>query len=269
MTVVQDVNTKPGGAANFSVSQNGRLVYVSGSELRFASRTLVRVDREGQEEPLPMTPREYDQPQLSPDGRRVVVDTPNGDEELFLYDLETHVEEQFTLDPALDRWPVWSPDGSKIVFSSTRHDSRLKLYVKPADGSGTAERLTSGLFIQAATDWTADGETLVFGQASPDTGNDLFKLQLGADAEPESLLVTAANEAVQAISPNGRWLAYHSDESGVQQVYVRPFPDARSGGQRLISDGFGSDPLWRPDGRELFYMSPDGVCCTVFHVAQL
>ena len=86
---------------------------------------------------------------------------------------------------------------------------------------------------------------------------DILTLQFGADAEPEPLLETDANEAVHSISPNGRWVAYRSDESGERRIYVRPFPNASSGGQRLISDGPGSDPLWGPDGRELFYLTPE------------
>ena len=108
-------------------------------------------------------------PQLSPDGRRLVVDTVNGEEDLFLYDLETHVEEQLTLDPANDRWPIWSPDGAQIVFTSTR-DGQQNLYVKAADGSGTAAPLSSSrIGGAAANDWIDDGKTLVFGQGTPGT----------------------------------------------------------------------------------------------------
>ncbi len=220
-------------------------------------RTLVWVGRNGEEEPIGMTPRAYSSPQLSPDGRRVVVDTEGFSGDLFLYDLETQVEEQFTFDPSADWWPLWSPDGSQIVFSSSRHRGRPNLYVKPADGSGSAERLTTSPFPQAAADWVDNGETLTLGQIDPETGMDILTLQFGADAEPEPLLETDANEAVHSISPNGRWVAYRSDESGERRIYVRPFPNASSGGQRLISDGPGSDPLWGPDGRELFYLTPE------------
>ena len=102
------------------------------------------------------------------------------------------------------------------------------------------------------TGWADNGETLIFG------GTDILTLRFGADAEPETLLETDAVEAIFVVSPNGRWTAYKSDASGEEQLYVRPFPDAGSGGQRLISDEPGAtDPLWGPDGRELFYLTPE------------
>ncbi len=99
----------------------------------------------------------------------------------------------------------------------------------------------------------------MFGQSGAGSSSNILTLRFDADAEPELLLEAAAQEGGASISPNGRWMAYHSDASGESHVYVRPFPDASSGGQRLISDGVGSDALWGPDGRELFYLSPEGV----------
>ncbi len=255
--VVQGVRAGTFGVAGYAVGTDGMLAYQPADEDIADQRSLVWVDRNGEEEPIGMTPRAYNQPQLSPNGRRVVVDTEGADGDLFLYDLETHVEEQFTFDLSADWWPTWSPDGKQIVFSSTRHDGPPNLYVKPVDGSGSAERLTTSPVLNGANDWIDDGETLVFSQLNPDTSLDFFTLRFGADAEPESLLATAAYEGVPSISPNGRWMAYHSRESGEQQIYVRPFPDASSGGQRLISDGVGSDALWGPEGRELFYLTPE------------
>ena len=255
--IVEGVRQANSGV-QFAFSDGGMLAYVPGAFGGTELRQLVWVDRNGEEEPIGMPPRAYNQPQLSPDGRRLVVDTPpGGDDELFLYDLETQVEEQFTFEAASDYRPIWSPDGLQIVFSSDRHGGPANLYVKPADGSGTAERLTSSPVRQWATDWADNGETLILVELDADTGADLLTLRFGADAEPESLLETVANELNPAISPNGRWMAYRSAESGEPQIYVRPFPDASSGGQRLISDGRADDPLWGPDGRELFYLTPE------------
>ena len=244
--VLEGVITHNSGATHFSVGRDGSLVYITGEAGRQAQRTLTWVDRNGEEEPIGLPPRAYNQPQLSPDGHRIAVDTPDGDNDVFLYDLDAQVEEQFTFAPdALDQWPLWSPDGSRILFSSNRHGGAPDLYVKPADGSGTAERVPANLPTAAAgADWVDDGETVVFG------GTDIHILRLGTDAEPEALLETDATEAVFAVSPNGRWIAYKSNESGEEQIYVRPFPDVSSGGQRLISDAPGAtDPLWGHDGR--------------------
>ena len=253
MPLIEGVAQGSNGLAQFAHADDGTLVYQAGGAQAREPRTLVWVDRNGEEEPVGMTPRQYGQVQLSPDGRRLVVDT-SGVDELFLYDLDTEVEEQFTFSDGLDQAPIWSPDGSQIVFASNRDDpGPTSLYVKPADGSGTAARLTTAPFVQRPVDWTDDGGTVVFG------GQDIMTLRLGADAEPETLLETDALEGVYRVSPNGRWIAYRSNESGVDEIYVRPFPDLSSGGQRLISDGPGDDPIWGPDGQELFYLTPDAV----------
>ncbi len=254
--VLEGVATDSAGlATKFTVVDHGSLVYLPQVT---ETRQLVWVSREGREERLGMTPRAYVTPRLSPDGRRVVVDTlePHGD--LFVYNLETGVEEQFTFHPAIDQWPLWSPDGSKIYFTSIRGGEPGQIYVQRADGTGDAERVIADHTSSTASGWSADGKILVIGGSFAGTGVDVLTVQPDVDPAPKELLATAANEAVAVMSPNGRWLAYRSDESGQTRIYVRPFPDVNST-QRLVSDGPGSDPLWGPDGRELFYFSPDGV----------
>ena len=138
----------------------------------------------------------------------------------------------------------------------------MNLYVKSADGSGTAERLTTNPESHEwATDWADNGAVLILGNATP-PGANILTLRLGTDAQPEILRDTEdslGGPGEAAISPNGRWIAYSSDESGGRQIYVRPFPDVNSGGQRLVSDGPARKPLWGPDGRELLYLTPDTV----------
>ena len=242
--VAQGFNT----VAQFVAADDGTLAYLAGS-VGTAQRTLVWVDRAGQEEPIDMPPRAYGNPSLSPDGRRLAVDTPSGDDELYVYDFNTGVEEQFTFDPAFDSFPIWSPDGSQIVFTTTRN-AETALYSKPADGTGSARKLGAFPFPVAPMGWTDQGETVLFG------GQDFLTLRVDADGAHETLLETPFNEALFRISPNGRWIAYMSNAARSRQIWVRPFPDV-SGGQRLISDGLGEDPLWGPDSRELFYVTPD------------
>ncbi len=255
--VQEGVLTKGSGAVTFGFSETGSLIYVP--QDAGSARTLVWVDRQGRESPLAITPRAYNWPRISPDGQKVIVDVGEDNADLWLYDLETLVEEKFTFDPGSDRWPIWSMDGSEIVFSSNRGGGAENLYVKAAGGGGRVERLTESPLVQAAYDWAADGDTLVFAEVelSP-VQLDTSTLRVRGSSPPQKLLSTEAWEWLPAVSPDGRWLAYESRESGSAEVYVRPFPNVSSG-QWLISAGGGTEPLWGPDGRELFYRSPEGV----------
>ena len=255
--VVEGVWANYSGFASYAVGTDGMLAYTPADQQITDLRSLVWVDRNGREEPIGMRPRAYVMPRLSPDGRRLVVDTRTGAEgTLFLFDLETHVEEQFTFVNASNWWPIWTLDGSQIVFTSNRHDGN-NLYVKPADGSGGAEPVSSNHRVGgAAGGWSADGETLVWSGNQGGGGVDIFTVQLDGDSAPEPLLQTSSLDAFPTMSPNGRWMAYLSDETGERRIYVRPFPDVANG-QRAISDGPGEDPLWGRDGRELFYQTSE------------
>ena len=164
MSLIEGVRqAENNGLARFAHAQDGTLVYERGGSPTVEPRTLVWVDRDGQEEPIQITPRPYTRPRVSPDGSRVVVATDGPESELFVYDLETEVEAQFTFYPRHDLWPLWSPDGSQVVFTSARDGGQLNLYVKAADGSGAAERLTTGSGPDQAMDWADGGATLLFG----------------------------------------------------------------------------------------------------------
>ena len=178
--------------------------------------------------------------------------------DLFLYNLETRVEEQFTVHAAIDQWPIWSPDGSHVYFTSTRDGEPGQLYVKPVDGSREEQRVSVGQIGGVGSGWSADGATIIVTQTIPERGIDIFTLGLDGRSAPEELLTTKANEAVPVMSPNGRWIAYRSDEIAEPRIYVRPFPEVGRG-PRAVSDGQGGDPLWGRDGRELFFFSPKGV----------
>ena len=257
MPLVEGIRQDPiTGLAQLAIADNGTLAYQTEGD-QAERRTLVWVDREGNEQPIAMEPRGYVTPRLSPDGQRIVVDTEDVDADLFIYNLENQVEEQFTFNRSSDRFPLWSRDGSEVFFSSTRDGKQLQLLRKPADGGGSAEPVLVQSVIGTAGGWSGDGDTLVF-SGGVIGGVDIFTVRLDGSSEHKPLLQTPANEAVPAMSADGRWLAYRSNETGEQRVYVRPFPDVNSGVQQA-SDGRGNDPLWSPDGRELFYHGPDGV----------
>lgn len=268
--VVQGVHFTGGPpVAHYSVATDGTLVYIPEGSVG-QQQMLVWVDRNGGEEPLSMKPRAYRAPRLSPDGRRVAIDTVDGD--LFLYDLGARVEQQFTFDSSIDRYPLWSPDGTQIYFSSTQDGEPAQLYVKPADGGRGAERVLAEHVLSVPGGWSADGKTLVFsgdaGSRGSSTRNDIFTVRLGEDGRHEVLMQAPHNEVWPTVSPNGRWLAYGSDETGQRRIYVRPFPEGTAGDRRVISEGFGDRPLWGRDGRELFYHSDESVVVVPVETGQ-
>lgn len=218
--------------------------------------TLTWVDRAGNEEPLPLEPAVYRVARLSPDGRRIALDRGRPNErDLWVFDLERDTLSPLFLDPGDDESPVWTPDGRQIVFTSGR-DGLANLHLRAADGTGPVERLSTSSDLQWPQSWSPDGRTLVFsrrvrtGPAAAET-LDTMTMRLDADRTVAPLLVTEFTESNPAVSPDGRWIAYRSDESGRNEVYVQRFPEL--GGRIQISTAGGTSPLWSSDGGELFY----------------
>ena len=253
VAVVDEVLTKQSGVADFSLSANGSLVYVSGTAAAGDTRTLVWVDRDGREEAVPAPPAPYASPRISPDGRSVALVVEDGrTADVMVYDLERDTPSPLTFDPGQDRSPLWSPDGQRVVFSSNR-DGTPNVYTKAADGTGQAERLTTSDKPHVPMSWSADGQSLVLTELV-DAQGDLTLFSLDAEPRFEALVATDATEAFAQVSPDGRWMAYVSDESGQFEVYVRPFPNVDDARWRISRDG-GLFPAWAPDGRELFFRS--------------
>ena len=222
--LVEGVMVKATGAANFSISDNGRLVYVLGGGDGGDQRSLVWVDRQGNEEPLAAEPLPYESPRVSPDGRYVALQVGSGgNDDVLVYDLERDTPSRVTFDPGADGFPIWTPNGQRLVFGSDR-DGVRNLYSKAADGTGQAERLTTSENAQFPSSWSADGETLVLMELTE--GNvRIGTLPLDDPSGTERLLEsTGTYDAYPEVSPDGRWIAYHSNESGQFEVYVRPFP---------------------------------------------
>ncbi len=250
-TVVEEVARVVGGSdrggAHFAVSESGSLVYLSGG---IDDRRLVWVNRQGVSESLSAPPAAYGGAQISPDGARLAIQLES---DIWLYDIARGAMSRLTF-TADNMRPVWTPDGEKIVFASRRNGAD-QLFWQPADGSGEAEQLTTGELRRHPDAISPDGSVLAFHEHHPDNLTDLWVLEMEGDREPRPFLRTEFHERVADVSPDGRWLAYTSDESGENEVYVRPFPDG--GAKTLVSTGGGGSPVWSRDGRELFYRDGD------------
>ena len=257
---VEQVMTTTNAAANFSVSQLGTLVYVPGAVSQGATRSLVWVNRQGREEPIKAPPRGYAEPRISPDGKRVALDIRDQESDIWILDLGRETLTRLTFGSAQDQTPVWTPDGRRIVFASQR-EGPFNIYSQASDGSdaATAERLTKSQEAQYPWSISPDGARLVFSTIRPKTQSDIDVMALTGDRRAESLLQTNAIELNGDLSPDGRWLAYQSNESGTYQVYVRPFPNAGTGGRWQVSTSGGTRPAWARSGRELFYKDATGL----------
>ena len=235
------------------MSDEGTLIYTSGMTL---ARTLVWVDRRGQEEPLGAPVRQYRYPRLSPDGRRVALDLLDAsDRDIWIWDLQRRVLERFTVDPAGNPLAAWTLDGSRLAFGSDRFGP-TNLFWQMANGSGPPERLLESARIQMPLTFAPDGR-LLFSEEVPGEGRNIQALNLET-RRTESVIRTPANELNAEISPDGRWIAYDSNESGQLEIYVRAYPDTRTGGRWQISSGGGRQPLWSRDGRELYFRAFSG-----------
>ena len=222
--VLEGVITKGSGAADFSISGDGSLVYIAGDPQVGQDRTLVWVDRDGREEALAAEPRAYRYPRISPDGSQVALDVRDQEEDIWIWDFARETLRRLTFDPGNDLYPTWTPDGERLAFSSARGGNQ-NLFSKAADGTGTVERLTESENLQHAHFFSPDGKQLVYRELHPQTGSDFGVRLMDGDGSLTPLLVTEFNERNAEISPDGRWLAYESDASGQYEIFVRPFPN--------------------------------------------
>ena len=235
--------------AHFSLSNDGTLVYVVDANLK--GRKLVWVDRDGTETIIPIEPRPFIMPRVSPDGEQIAVVVDNfGGADLWLYSLWRGTSTRLTNDESREASPVWSRDGSFIVYSSNRVDDLFRV---KTDGTNSVEQLTVSDKYQFAYSITPDDRQILFAEGSSNTmPSDIAMLTLGSGESPQVLLNSEFNETEPAVSPDGHWLAYVSNRSGTPEVYVRPFPNVNEAATQ-ISIGGGFQPRWTPDGRELVY----------------
>ncbi|MDQ5871124.1 MAG: hypothetical protein M3547_02840, partial [Acidobacteriota bacterium] len=238
--------------AVFSASENGTLVYQETG----ASTGLTQValfDRRGTKLDTLGDPADYWDPRFSPDGRRVALGIGDpGD--IWIHDLSRGLRTRVTFAAPDDYAVIWSPDGGRVAFSSQRSGAG-DIYAKAASGTGDDQLLTGSKVFKVPTSWSPDGRFLLYQAPGDRTRWDVWMLSL-SDGKTTPILQTEFEEVGGAVSPDGRWLAYVSNESGRFEVYVQPFPGP--GGKWQVSTAGGNYPVWRGDGKELFYLALDG-----------
>ena len=257
VVVVEGVRT-----GQFDVSASGTLAYTPGSGAAL-NYSLVWVDRTGAVQPINDLRRGYEDLHLSPDGRRVALTIeeagPYSPANVWLADTARGTLTRITFE-GYSRDPVWTPDGSAVAFGSKRGASEFGIYRQRVDGQAQAERLWASPtpIWPDPQSWSPDGRTLVFSTKAKDTAEDLWTLSLEGDRAAKPWLQTAFNEWAGRLSPDGRWMAYNSDESGRPEVYVQPFPGR--GSKWLVSQGGGGfNAIWSRDGRRLYFRRGDQI----------
>ena len=244
--VLNGVTVNPdSGNADYSLSRDGTLLYAPGDAWGNTNR-VVWVDRQGRTRPLIDTPGFYVGPQLSPDGRLLAITKGGANGSNWVYDLERH-----SMTPVASGWDNvyahWTLDGRNLTFASNR-SGVYNLYQQAADGSSEAERLTFSDHRQSVGSWSPDGKVIAFRESS-----DIWLLSMDGEPKRELFLQTEFSEWWPRFSPDGRWIAYVSNPSGQDEIYVRPFP--RSEGRQQVSVEGGMLPEWNPSGGELFYIN--------------
>jgi eukaryotic-like serine/threonine-protein kinase len=238
----------------FSASDSGTLVFFSGA---VGESQLVWFDRAGRQIGNPGPKGVINSMSLSPDAASVVYDQAeprNRTFDLWRLDFGGGVPSRLTFHPSHDLFPLWSPDGTRIAFSSIR-EPPPQLHALNAESAGTEKRLLKTSVPASPSSWSSDGGLLIYDSTHPQTGGDIWVLPLNGKVQPHPVIRTAADEHYGALSPDGRWLAYISNETGAYEVYVESFP--ATGFKRQVSTQGGFEPQWRRDGKELFYVAPN------------
>jgi serine/threonine protein kinase/Tol biopolymer transport system component len=263
VSVIEGVTSNAAnGGAQVAVSASGTLVYLPGEETRGVP--IHWMDRDGKTTPLRSVPANWTALQFAPDGRRVAlqINMVGAGADVWVYEWERDVFARLIPDPGNHGNPVWTPDGRRIVFGSTpANQGTLNLYWRRADGVGDAQRLTTSPYGHVPVSWHSSGKFLAFAELNPKTNFDLLVLPMEGDeasgwkpGQPTVFSSSRFDERNPMFSPDGRWIAYQSNESGRNEVYVRPYPGP--GGKWQISTGGGVFPIWSRTARELFFGTP-------------
>ncbi len=251
-------------APQYAISRSGTLIYVQAATAGSVAggRTLVWVDRKGIEEPIKAAPQMYRYPKISPDGKKVAFAIPRDQgSDLWIYDLARETPTRLTFEDGYHLQPIWTPDGKRIVYGSRpTNKDRYSVYWKATDGTGKSELIGSSQD-RSLMPWSfsRDGKTLAMTEVAAGQNLDIGILSMEANYTIKLLLQEQYTEMQPKISPDGRWMAYASYESGGRaEIYVRPFPEVEGGRWQVSSNG-GETPLWSPNGREIFYRKDDAV----------
>jgi hypothetical protein len=254
--IAQPVDYLPSVAqGQFSASQNGVLVYTSGAAVDGIVQ-LTWFDRTGKPGGTVGAPGPMQWASISPDGSTVAADPADasGSWDIWLHDLARGTASRFTFGPQANAFPLWSPDGSDVVYSATRN-GHTDPYRKATSGVSQEEVLDKDPRTHHVDDWSRDGRYLIEQVLNPKTRNDIWVIPTFGDKKPFPYLNSEFQEVNAKLSPNGQFLAYRSDESKRNEVYVQTFPE--HGGKWQVSTGGGDFPVWSRDGRELYFISAD------------
>src|SRR5262249_47027128 len=247
-----------------SVSETGVMAYARGNPTTRPTTQLTWKDRAGKVLATVGEPAEHTNLSLSPDERYIAVSIISSlNRDIWLIDRKASASSRFTFDPADDAIPIWSPDGGRIAFASRRSKAPgdvpseiWDVYQKPTNGNARETPLLTSGSSKYPMDWSPDGRVILYAADSAHTGVDIWALPLFGDRRPFPVVQSPSDDNHGAFAPDGKWIVYSSNESGQEEVYVQPFPG--TGANFQVSRKGGTKPSWRGDGREIFFLSPDG-----------
>jgi hypothetical protein len=247
------------GDATFAVSKNGTLVFQPGGFVAF-QRNFVWLDRTGKSTNITDGVKPYSSPIISPDGKRIALTLQGSSFDVWVYDIErdTFTKASFGGD---DYEPFWSPDGKMLAYTSSK-SGNMQAYVKHGIVQGDETMVTDGTGVRNLFGWTADGRELIFSRDNKETGTDIYAVSVEGDHKPRPLVVAPFNQYAASLSPDGKWLAYVSDESGQGEVFVQAMNDPNKRAQ--ISSEGGLSPRWARSGNELFFLSKNKLMSVKF-----
>jgi serine/threonine-protein kinase len=252
VTVVSNVQTSnTGNTAQFSISDTGTLAYMPADRAPGAGSRLLTVSTSGQLSPIAAENRDYSDPRVSPDGHFLAAHLQGDENDIWMTDIARGTLTRLSMDAGEDETPVWSPDGRFVAWSGSRGDVLRGIFRRRADGSGTEELIWKLENHAHVRDWTPDGRALILELADPARSYDIWRLDLSDTPAATPFIQTQFNERCSRLSPDGHWLAYVSDESGRDEIYIQSFPEP--GSKLQVSTTGGDQPVWSRHGGKLFF----------------